>query len=167
MENAVYAEPDFEGLVSEFDDYWGNDETVKHILPDGKQYFIIRPMNEGAKSKYQRMANQDVIIDKHQNTRLKVNPADERHTLITQSVIDWNIYRKDKNSGQMEPYPFSEINLKDWLTLAPPHIVERLEHAIRMANPWLQSEMTVDQIDEEIKRLNEMRDQVEREKAGE
>lgn len=157
----ITAAPDYE-------DYWGNDETVKHFLPDHKQYFVIRPMNEGAKAKFQKMTNRDVILEqKTQNARFRVDPAEERHELIRHSVIDWFLFQRDRNTGAIEQVRFTPDKLNKWLSVAPPKVVEDLEHAIRMANPWLQADMTFEQIDEEINRLREVRAQKEREEQGE
>lgn len=155
-------------VTPDYEDYWGNDETVKVPLPDGTQYFIIQPMNEGKKAQFQRMTNRDIIMEqKTQNARFKVDPAQERHELIKSSVVDWLMYRKDKTTQQVEEVRFTPDKLNKWLSVAPPHVVELVEHKIRLANPWLQAEMTVEQIDEEIDRLRELRQQREREEQGE
>lgn len=149
-----------------FGDYWGSDEQVKHYLPDGKQFFVIQIMNEGAKSKFQKMTNSDLVVGRDNTATVKMDPARERHELIKASVIDWYLMQKEKD-GSWSPAPFSKRNLEAWLDVAPPKIVEDLEFAIRVANPWLQSEMTVEEIDKEIDRLETLRKQVKEREAGE
>ena len=142
-------------------DYWGVDETHKHFLPDGKQYFEFKIMNEGAKARFQKRTNQDLIVGRDNTARVKVDPVTERHELIKTSVVGWNLYK----DGQY--VDFGPRLLENWLEVAPPKIVEDLEYAIRMANPWMQSEMSVEEIDKEIARLEEVRKQVKEREAGE
>ena len=44
---------------------------------------------------------------------------------------------------------------------------EDLEFAIQKANPWMNAELTSEQLDEEIERLTEVRDQVREREEGE
>jgi hypothetical protein len=148
-------------------DYWGTDEEIKHFLPDGKQYFVLKIMNEGAKSQFQKMTNQDLIVGRDNTATVKMNPAKERHELIKASVTGWNLMQKDKKDGNFYPAPFSIRSLDAWLEVAPPKIVEDLEYAIRMANPWMQSEMTVEEVDKEIDRLTELRASLREREQGE
>jgi len=142
-------------------DYWGTDETHKHFLPDGTQYFEFKIMNEGDKAKFQKLTNSDLVVDRNNTARVKMDPVAERHTLIKTSVTDWLLFKDS------QPVAFSKQLLEKWLEVAPPKIVEDLEHAIRMANPWMQAEMTVEMIDEQIERLYEQRKQVVERAAGE
>jgi hypothetical protein len=146
-------------------DYWGTDETHKHYLPDGVQYFEFQIMNEGAKVRFQKLTNQDLIVGRDQSARVKVSPEAERHTLIETSVVGWHLFKLV--NGHPEPVGYSPQMLKKWLEVAPPKVVEELEYAIRMANPWMQSEMTVEEIDKEIDRLHDVRKQVIEREAGE
>lgn len=145
--------------------YWGTDEKHKHFLPDGVQYFEFKIMNEGDKSKFQKLTNSDLVVDRNNTARVKMDPVAERHTLIKTSLTGWLLYIEDK--GRMVPATFNDAMLDSWLQVAPPKIVEDLEHAIRMANPWMQADMSVEQIDEEINRLYEVRKQAVERAAGE
>lgn len=142
-------------------DYWGVDETHKHYLSDGVQYFEFKVMNEGDKAKFQRQTNQDLTIGRDQQAKVRMDPAGERHTLIKTSVTGWNLYK------QGEVVAFSPQLLEKWLQSANPKIVEELEYAIRMANPWLQAEMSIEEVDKEITRLEEVRRQLVEREAGE
>lgn len=150
----------------QYESYWGVSETHKHFLPDGKQFFVFKIMDEGAKSIFQKLTNQDVVIDRSQQARVKTDPVAERHTLIKTSVTDWNLWAPDKD-GVMAPSAFSKQLLEKWLQVAPPKVVEDLEFAIRKANPWMQAEMTVEEIDKEVDRLLDLRKQVAEREAGE
>jgi hypothetical protein len=148
-----------------YDDYWGVDETHRFDFPDGKQWIEFRIMDEGAKSRFQKLTNQDLTIDRNNTAKVRMDPANERHTLITESVIGWNMIRKV--NGRPEPVAFSKQLLNKWLEVGPPKVIEDLEHAIRMANPWMQAEMTVELIDEQIDRLQEQRRAIIDREAGE
>lgn len=153
------SQPQFETPTEE---YWGVDEQVQWFLPDKKQYFTIKVMDEGDRTKFQKMTNTSLRIDRNQNTEVAVDQARDRHHLIITSVVDWYIFR----NGQ--PVPFSKgspgSNLEQWLAKAPPKLVDDLEFFIRRSNPWMQAEMSVEAIDEEIDRLYKLRkDLVERE----
>lgn len=152
--------------TSEFSNYWGTDERIKHFLPDGKQYFVISVMNEGAKAKFQKMTNQDLVVGRDNTATVKMDPARERHELIKSSVTDWNLMQKS-DDGSWSAAPFSKRTLEAWLDVAPPKIVEDLEYAIRVANPWMQADMTVEEIDKEIDRLTALRVEVRNREAGE
>lgn len=146
-------------------DYWGTDEKQKWYLPDGQQYFEFKIMDEGAKVQFQKLTNQDLIVNRDNTAKVRVDPATERHTLIKTSVVDWNLYKVV--DGVPEPVKFSPQLLNKWLTVAPPKIVEDLEHAIRLANPWMQEEMTLEEVDKEIDRLTEIKKQIIDREAGE
>lgn len=135
-----------------YTDYFGFQEDHQWFLPDGKQYFKLKVMNEGDKAKFQKRTTRDVVIERQsQNARMKMDQAGERHELIRTCVTDWSLYR----NGQ--PIPFSEKALKDFLELASPKIVEDLEKEIRKINPWLLAEMTSEDIQREIDSLEEMK----------
>lgn len=149
-----------------YEDYFGFAETKTFTLPDGKQQIFFQVMNEGAKTRFQQKTNRDIHMNRGTNDmRIKADPAGERAALIESSVVGWSLKRKNKATGQWEDVPFSNNGtpgdeLHKWLAVANPKIVEDLEDTIRKANPWLQADMTVEQIDEEIARLHDMRAEV-------
>lgn len=148
--------------------YWGTDERFRHMLPDGVQYFECKVMSEGDKAKFQRSTNTDLTIGRDQSAKMKVDPVGERHQLIKTSVVNWHLYAPDeKNGGKMALAAFAPNLLEKWLQSADPKIVEDLERTIRLNNPWMQSEMTTEGIDEEIERLYELRKKVVEQQAGE
>lgn len=147
-------------------DYWGTDETHRHTLPDGKQWFEFQIMDEGARSRFQKLTNTDLTVMRDNTAKVKMDPAAERHTLIKESVINWNLMQKGPD-GNWSAAPWSKRNLEQWLEKAPPKIVDELEFAIRKANPWMQADMSVEEIDKEIGRLYDLRKDVEARKSGE
>lgn len=147
-------------------DYWGTDETHRYTLPDGKQWFEFKIMNEGDRSKFQKLTNQDMQINQDRTAKVRVDQVAERHTLIKTSVNNWNLWTKNAK-GEMEPVLFTPHNLDKWLEKAPPKIVDELEFEIRKANPWMQADMTTEEIDKEIERLYELRREVAEREAGE
>src|SRR5687768_634318 len=90
-----------------YEDYYGFDTKEIFNLPDGKQYIEFQPMNEGAKSKFQKLTNKDVVVERSTgNARMKMDPASERHALITESVTNWKLMRRTDKGWQ--PVPFSK-----------------------------------------------------------
>lgn len=143
-------------------DYFGFQHRERHYLPDGVSYFELEAMNEGMKSKFQKMTQRDLVLEKGSgNARMKVDPGAERHELIKASVKGWNLTR----NGQLQP--FGDAALRDFLTLANPKIVEDLEVAIRKLNPWLLGDATVAEIDKQIEELQELRIEAVKREEGE
>jgi hypothetical protein len=153
--------------MNDYGDYWGVDEKHKFTFPDGKSWIEFQIMDEGAKSRFQKLTNQDLTIGKNNEAKVRLDPANERHTLIKESVTDWLMFKRNAQTGAMEPVAFSKQLLAKWLEVAPPKVVEDLEYEIRMKNPWMQSEMTIEAIDEQIDRLQETRRQIIDREAGE
>ncbi len=156
--------PELEEKV--YEDYFGFDETERWFFPDQKQYIEFHVMNEGQRAKFQKLTNKDITLRRQSgDASIKVDPAEERRALLTSSVTGWLIYR------QGEPVPFSigspGANFEQWLDRANPKLVDDLEFTIRKANPWMQADMSVDQIDEEMDRLRELREQAVERQRGE
>lgn len=158
-------------VIEVYEDYFGFGEERQFKLPDGKQYISFQIMNEGQRSEFQKRTNRDIRINRASgDASIKADPAEERRALITSSVVGWNLKRR-KGDG-WEDVTFSKgsagASLEKWLVVANPKIIDDLEFAIRKANPWLQSDMTVEEIDKEMDRLRELREQtVERERGEE
>lgn len=153
--------------TSQQQDYFGFDRSVKYFFPDGVTFIEFRPMNEGAKKKFQDKTSRDLVLERNSgNARMSVLQGSERHELIRSSVVAWNLRR----GGQELPQPGTpqgKIALGDFLELADPLIVEGLEKEIRKANPWLLAEMTSEDIQKEIDNLEEMKKVAEAREAGE
>lgn len=144
-----------------YEDYWGFQQTEKYVLPDGQQWIEFQVMNEGQKTLYQKSINRDIKINRRSgDASIRSDIADERHALIINSVVGWNMKRGASFVG------YDRRIFETWLNQANPRIVEALEQAIRKANPWLQGDMTVADIDEEIERLKELREETLKEEQG-
>lgn len=157
----------------QYEDYWGTQEEHKFFLPDGKQHFTVVPLNEGGKTRFQKLTNKGIRMNqKSQEAHLDVDPAAERHTLIKESVTSWLIMQRSPD-GTFSPFPCSENesqrkrSLEVLLEKFNPKVVQDLEFFIRSKNPWMQDDMEVEQIDEEIDRLNDLRKAAIERKAGE
>jgi hypothetical protein len=153
-----------------YEDYFGFEETRTWYFPDGKQFISFKVMNEGDKARYQRATNRDITLSRQTgDAKIKSDPADERWELLQTCVTGWNVFRKNPSTGKYEPVPFSAGKggtFAQWLGKANPKLVEKLEFEIRLANPWLQGDMSVEDIDSEIERLNEMREQAVKREQG-
>lgn len=157
------------GADDQFEDYFGFEETGAYTLPDGKQQIFFSVMNEGAKTRFQQKINKDIHLNRATNdARIKTDPAGERKALIEESVVGWTLKVRNRQTGQWTDAAFSKgsagSELNKWLDKANPKIVEALEDAIRKANPWLNGDMTVEQIDEEMQRLADLRVEVVKER---
>src|SRR6478609_2370349 len=145
------------------EDYFGFQATERFTFPDGLSWIEFEKMNEGKKAQFQKSSSRDLVLERQSgNARMKVDPGGDRHALILECCVDWNL----KRGPQREPILFSERNLREFLALANPQIVEDLEKAIRKFNPWLMAEMTVEDIDREIDNLKEMREIAEARELG-
>jgi hypothetical protein len=143
-------------------DYFGFSSTTRFTFPDGLTFVELKSMNEGEKAEYQRRTQRDLVVERQSgNARVKVDPASERHALLETCIVDWNLLK------QGAPFPYSVRNLREWLRVANPRIVEDIEKDIRKANPWLLADMTVEDIDKEIENLQEMRKVAEERERGE
>jgi hypothetical protein len=166
--------PDIEDV--QYEDYWGVNETFKFMLPDGKQFFEVRPLDEGGKSRFQKKTNKGLRLNQRtQDAHIDVDPSDERHTLIKESVVSFFIMQKDPITGAFsqlpcppdpESRPFKQA-LDSILTKFNPKAIQDLEFFIRTKNPWLQADMTIEQIEEEEDRLAQLKKQVKERLAGE
>jgi hypothetical protein len=156
-----------------YEDYWGVQETYKYFLPDGKQYFEVRPMDEGGKSMFQKMTNKGIRMNQRtQDATIDMDPADERHTLIKQSVVGWKIMQHGPDGSWSEfPCPPDESRRKNSLNTIlekfNPKAIQDLEFFIRQKNPWMQADMDVEEIEKEIDRLVQLKKDVTEQKAGE
>lgn len=146
-----------------YTDYFGFSGQETFTLPDGRQAIFFKKMNEGERFNFQKKTSKDIKFNRTSgDAAVRADPAEERHELIMSSVVGWSLMRR--NGVSWEPVPFStgsqSSELFKWLKVADPEIIDDLELAIRKANPWMQAEMTVEEIDKEIDRLNELRVQV-------
>ena len=150
-----------------YDDYFGFDEPLRVMLPDGKQYVEHTVLNEGKKKQYQNTTNRDVTIKKATgDAQMRMAQGDERHNLLKAAITGWHIVRRDAHSGNWIEVPFNARNLNEFLEKASPTVIGLIEREIRKANPWLMADLTLEDIDKEIAELQELREKKVQEEAG-
>lgn len=158
-----------------FQNYWGVKNVQRWYMPDGQQWVEFKTQNEGDKVLYQQRTNRDISFDKVGNTKMGIDPATDRRTLIEMSVVNWYMVlpkREDMSDEELsdpnnwERADYSPQLLREWLRRGDPKVIQDLEVEIRKANLWMQSEMTVEEIDKEIVNLNELRKQAEEREAA-
>lgn len=160
-------------VTAEYGNYWGTEEEFTYYLPDGKQFFTIKPLDEGGKVLFQKMTNKGIRVNQRtQDAHLDIDPASERHTLIKNSVINYQLMvpvidPATKQITGWSNHPYSKRGLEQWLDKANPKVVQDLEFFIRKQNPWMQENMTVEEIDTEIDRLIELKKAAQEREAGE
>lgn len=137
--------------VHKFADYFGFEEILRHTLPDGVSYVEHRVLNEGDRRAYLDKVNREVRVQRTTGDAvMNMKAGAEKKALLEQAICGWNLQR----GGQ--PVVFSKRALDDFLSSANPRIIDDIEKAIRRANPWLQGEMTVEDIRREITSLEEL-----------
>jgi hypothetical protein len=150
-----------------YQDYFGFAGQESFTLPDGKQQIFFTKMNEGQRFQFQKKTSKDIKFNRASgDAAVRADPAEERQELIMSSVVGWSLMRRNGNTWEAAAFSTGGPNseLYKWLKVADPKIVDDLELAIRKANPWMQADQTVEEIDKEIASLQELRAQaVERE----
>jgi hypothetical protein len=163
--------PGDEAVVAgeEFVDYFGFGRDEVFALPDGKQEIFFKVMNEGQRAQFQKRTSKDIKFNRASgDAAIKADQAEERHELILSSVTGWSLRRRGPQGWDVVPFSTGGANsaLAQWLKVADPKIVDDLELAIRRANPWMQADMSVEEIDKEIERLQDLRKEVEARELG-
>lgn len=142
-------------------DYFGFDETQRVVLPDGISFIEHRVLNEGQRRKYLNAVNRDVRIQKATGDALmRMSPGDERRELLRSALVGWNL----KKNGM--DVPFNDKFLSEFLDKANPKVVDLIEKEVRKANPWLLAELSIEDIDREIRDLTELRERKVQEEEG-
>lgn len=143
------------------EDYFAFDIIGRTMLPDGISWVEHAVMNEGARRKYLNAVNRDIRVQKStQDAIMRMAPGEERIELLKATIVGWNMYRGGR---QIE---FNRQNLEEFLLKADPRIINMIEKDVRLANPWLLAEMTLEDIDREISDLQELRAKKVEEEAG-
>jgi hypothetical protein len=134
-------------------DYFAFDETERVMLPDGVQWVEIKKLTEGDRRKYQNAVNRDVRLERRTgDAMLRMAAGDEKHALLTSAIIDFYLFKQGRQ------VKFGEGTLREFLSSAPPSVIDLIEKAIRKANSWLMADLSVEDIDKQIDELREMRD---------
>jgi hypothetical protein len=142
-------------------DYFSFDENLSITLPDGVSVIEHKVLNEGQRRRYLNKVNRDVKFHKGTGDAImRLAPGEEKKALLEVAITGWNL----QSAG--EPVRFSPQSLNRFLESAPPKIIDIIEREVRKANPWLLQEATVEDIDEEIANLQEMRQKLLEEQEG-
>jgi len=142
-------------------DYFGFDVVETYVLPDGLSYLVLKALNEGDKRKYLNELNREVRIGKVTgDATMKLASGDERAKLLESSITGWNLHRNGV------PVTFNENELKKFINKGDPRLFDDIEKAIRKLNPWLTADVTVEDIDLQIKELEELREEKLKEAEG-
>jgi hypothetical protein len=142
-------------------DYFGFEETYRCVLPDGVSYIEHRALNEGARRKYLNKVNRDVVLQRASgDAKISTAPGDERKALLEAAICGWNLTRGGS------PVAFTTQELNNFLDKVNPKVIDLVEKDIRLHNPWLLAEMTVEDIDREIASLEEMKAKIIEEQEG-
>lgn len=150
-------------------DYWGQDIVEKFYFPgqedipeEFRQYIEFKPMNEGARARFQKKTNRGVVIESTtQNARMGMDPAGDRKALFEESVVDWKLAR----NGEL--VKFSHTAFQQWYSTANPKIIDDLERAIREKNEWMINELSSEDIQKEIDNLQDRKAEAEKREARE
>lgn len=142
-------------------DYFGFEEFKQHYLPDGVSFIEHRVLNEGDRRAYLDKVNREVRVQRATGDAvMNMKAGQEKKALLEQAIVGWNLQRGGT------PVPFSPRALEEFLRSANPRIIDDIEKAIRKANPWLQGEMTVADIRQEIKNMEELLEEKLKEEEG-
>lgn len=132
-------------------DYFAFERTDRFMMPDGVSYLELRAMNEGARRDYMNKVNSEVTLQRQTgNAQVKMQTGEERHTLFVKSIVGWNLMSGGK------PVPFDR-NLEKFLTALDPVIADKIDKKIRELNPWLISDLSLEDIDRQIEELQQTR----------
>lgn len=143
------------------EDYFGFDSARRCYLPDGVSYVDHEIMNEGKRRKYLNAINRDLTIKKAtQDAVMRMAPGDERRELLAAAICGWNLTRNGN------PVPFNRNTLDEFLDKASPKIIDLIEKDVRLANPWLLAEMSIEDIEREIEQLGELLTKKKEEEAA-
>lgn len=149
------------------EDYFGFEEQHSVTLPDGRSYILHQTLNEGSRRKYMNQQNREVKLQKVTGDAiLKMATGEERLALLTSAIVGWNLVRKNLKTGDIEPVPFNNRNLTEFLEKANPRVVDLIDADVRKHNPWLTADVTIEDIDKQIAELEEMKENKIKEQEG-
>lgn len=158
--------PDIPGSLAALDepvqaDYFGCDETYNTVLPDGVSFVTHKKLAEGERRKYLNKSNREMKLNRQSgDATLSLAPGDERYNLLSVAVVGWNL----KRAGVA--VPFDARQLATWLDKVDPRVLDLVERDVRAKNPWLLSDLTIEDLDREIAALEEQRAIKVREESG-
>lgn len=142
-------------------DYFIPGKEITTMLPDGIQWVTTKQMTEGDRKSYLAKVNRDMKIEKASGDAiLKVAAGEDRTALLKVAITGWSIVRNSR------PLEFDRRNLDEFLELMPPHILDKIEKDVRKNNLWLLDDMSIEDIDEEIDRLEDLKKDIKAREQG-
>ena len=150
-------------------DYFSFGETFQCFFGekygDTVSYVEHKSLNEGSRRRYLNSVNREVTLERQSgNARMKLASGDEKHLLLEEAIVGWNLIKDGK------PVTFSKgsngSTLSQFLAMADPAVIDVIEKDVRKNNAWLLAEVTVDGIKEQIKDLEEMLEEKIKEESG-
>lgn len=133
-------------------DYFGFEEILRYTFPDGVSYVEHKILNEGARRQYLKSVNRDVRVQKVTGDALmRMSAGEEKIQLMMVAIVGWNLIKEGHALN------FNTTNLTKFFNEVNPKITDLIYKEIIQHNPWLLSEMSVEDIDREIEGLQEMR----------
>lgn len=141
----------------EVDFFGGVEERERWYFPGQDTQFIeFALMTEGMRKQWQRKTNRGIKVNRNsQDAEINVDAASDREWLLKIAVKDWYIINPKKSN---QPVAYTEREFAAWMERANPRLIDKLEQAIRDANPWMMDEMDPEAIREEIERLEKLYD---------
>lgn len=131
-----------------------------HYLPDGVSYVEIKFFSEGDRTRYQDKTRGGMKLKKGGDAEIAIHPGQERNALLTSAIVGWNLVRAGR------PFPFTPGNLRTFLEVADPRVVDDIEKAVRVANPWLLGDVSLEDLEKEYVALGELIEAKRNEEAG-
>ena len=148
-------------------DYFGFTNIERTFLPDKASYIEHQALNEGGRRAYLNAMNREVRVQKVTGDAvMKVANGDERRILLRLAITGWNLKWRNPGNGNLEPRQFNQKAVDEFLDKADPKIIDVIEKAVRKQNPWLDSEVTIEDIDKQIEELQERRERLLEEQEG-
>lgn len=139
--------------------YFGVSTTYDVSIGNDGSYVRVKKMLEGDRRKYQNAINKGVTIAQQTgDAKIELAPGDQRYFLLKNAIVGWDLVE----NGQ--PVQFNDAAKEMLLQrgLVDPNTgkdyLDDVEHQVRLHNPWLLDDVTVDKLNEQIERLTEVRD---------
>lgn len=134
-------------------DYWSAPVAPQRwYFPDGTQYIEYLPLNHGQRKSFlHRTARHMEVEQGSKKAAINTDTSGDDDTLIELSAVDWLVYR----GSNLVPFTKGSARsaLTQFLAQADPKLIDSLAKQIRRDNPWMDSEITSDMIQEEIEEL--------------
>lgn len=161
-----------EGGADQFDgyeSYFSSQETERFYLKDGKQYFVLKHLNERDRVSLSRATRSSTTIDsKTRDMRIDLDDTAQRHEAIKAATVGWHLVRFETladGSRRGREVIFSQSEVLKWLDDADPSAVDDVFERVRQINPFLGSSDDLEDLREQRDDLNKRIAELEDEEA--